>query len=146
MKYELKINAKSYFVERTLDGFYCEGVKLLDFNAEAVQNINLDQVSIEEGAHFKIGADYFYVSLEKISITAGDAKSITGIIKSPLNGVVYSLECKLNDVVKKGDKLVTVEAMKMLYPFYADKDGVISKCEVKKGSVVKTNQVLISIQ
>lgn len=146
MKYELKINAKTYSVERKLNGFYCDGVKLLDFNAENLKNISLEQVTTEEGSHFKIGPEYYFVVLEKILTNTEDGKSITGIIKSPLNGVVHSLDCKLNDVVKKGDKLVTLEAMKMLYPFYAEKDGVISKCEISKGSTVKTNQILVSIQ
>jgi len=146
MKYQLKINGKTYSVEKKANGYFCNGIELLEFNSKIVNDLGVEKTNTEEGVHLKIGSEYYFTSLEKISSTTNGVKTETGIIKSPLNGVVHSLECKINDSVKKGDKLITIEAMKMLYPFYAEKDGVIGKCEVTKGDSVKTNQVLILIQ
>ncbi|MDR2385746.1 MAG: biotin/lipoyl-binding protein [Tannerella sp.] len=59
-----------------------------------------------------------------------------GSIKSPLPGVVLSVDCKPGDVVKKGQKLFVLEAMKMENNIPSDRDGEIAEIKVNKGDSV----------
>jgi len=69
----------------------------------------------------------------------------TGTIKSPLPGTVLSLHVKPGDNVKVGQKLLTLEAMKMENNIDSDKDGQIVSIKVKQGDAVMEGDVLIEI-
>jgi biotin carboxyl carrier protein len=145
MKYQLKVNGKTYLIERRLDGYYCDDKKLMGLSNNNNKSISIEHVEIEEGQHFKVDGKYFNVGFEKNSENSSLGKEGTGVIVSPMNGIVYSVDCQLNGKVMKGDKILTIEAMKMLYPIIADKDGVITLCQLIKGQSVKSKQVLIKI-
>lgn len=66
-------------------------------------------------------------------------------VKSPLPGNILQVFVKENDEVKKGDKLVIYEAMKMENIIYAEKDGVVSRVRVKTGETILEGDVLIEI-
>lgn len=143
MKYQLKINGKTYQVERKQDGFYCEGKKLQVESNNISRN---DFVVTEESHHFKIDNEFYFASLTKENAGSTDLKNASGVIVSPMNGTINSVDCQIKDKVKKGDKLLTIEAMKMLYPIYADKDGIITTLSLSKGMTIKSNQILVKIE
>lgn len=68
-----------------------------------------------------------------------------GTIKSPLPGVVLELHIKVGDTVKIGQKLLTLEAMKMENNIDSDKDGVVSAINVHKGDNVMEGDLLVTI-
>lgn len=68
-----------------------------------------------------------------------------GNIKSPLPGVILDIHVRENDHVKIGQKLITLEAMKMENNINADRDGKISLIKVSKGDNVMEGEVLIVI-
>lgn len=68
-----------------------------------------------------------------------------GTIKAPLPGVILSLHVKTGDSVKLGQKLITLEAMKMENNIDADKEGVVKEIKVDKGDSVMEGDVLIVI-
>ncbi len=68
-----------------------------------------------------------------------------GTIKSPLPGTILNLHVKVGDAVKMGQKLITLEAMKMENNIDADKEGVIMDIKVSKGDAVMEGDVLIVI-
>jgi glutaconyl-CoA/methylmalonyl-CoA decarboxylase subunit gamma len=74
-------------------------------------------------------------------------KKISGTneIKSPLPGNIMHVFVKENDEVKKGDKLVMYEAMKMENTIYAEKDGLVVKVRVKPGDNILEGDVLMEI-
>jgi glutaconyl-CoA/methylmalonyl-CoA decarboxylase subunit gamma len=74
-------------------------------------------------------------------------KKISGTneIKSPLPGNIMHVFVKENDEVKKGDKLVMYEAMKMENTIYAEKDGLVVKVRVKPGDIILEGDVLLEI-
>jgi glutaconyl-CoA/methylmalonyl-CoA decarboxylase subunit gamma len=74
-------------------------------------------------------------------------KKISGTIevKSPLPGNIMNVFVKENDEVKKGDKLLMYEAMKMENIIYAEKDGLIVKVKVKPGDNILEGDVLMEI-
>ncbi|MGK9368239.1 acetyl-CoA carboxylase biotin carboxyl carrier protein [Melioribacter sp. Ez-97] len=68
-----------------------------------------------------------------------------GLVKSPLPGVILSVYVKEGDTVKIGDKLLTLEAMKMENNVNADKEGKITAVKVKPGDSVLEGDVLVEI-
>ena len=54
-------------------------------------------------------------------------------IKSPLPGVVLSLDVKEGDQVKRGQRVAVIEAMKMENEIRSGTDGIVRKVYVGKG-------------
>lgn len=66
-------------------------------------------------------------------------------VKAPMPGLILGLAKKDGDTVKKNDKIIVLEAMKMENDINAPADGVITYV-VKKGDNVDTGAVLAYIK
>ena len=66
-------------------------------------------------------------------------------VNSPLPGLILSLAQSEGATVKKGDKLIVLEAMKMENDVFSPADGTVSYA-VKKGDNVETGAVLAYIK
>ncbi len=69
----------------------------------------------------------------------------TGTIKSPLPGVILDLFVKEGDIVKIGQRLLVLEAMKMENNIESDKAGRVVSISKSKGDSVMEGDVLIVI-
>jgi len=67
-------------------------------------------------------------------------------LRSPLPGIVLDIFCKVGDSVKKGQKMMVLEAMKMENVINADKDGVVKEIKVNKGDSVLEGADLFIIE
>jgi len=68
------------------------------------------------------------------------------IVKSPLPGVIISIDVKAGDVVKHGQALCTLEAMKMKNAIRSTREGTIAEVHVANGDQVQHGQVLVSFK
>jgi len=68
-----------------------------------------------------------------------------GTIKSPLPGVILDVFVNEGDIVKRGQKLIVLEAMKMENNIESDKAGKILSISKGKGDSVMEGDVLIVI-
>jgi biotin carboxyl carrier protein len=66
-------------------------------------------------------------------------------IKSPLPGVILSVNVNVGDTVKTGQKLLVLEAMKMENSIEASCDGKVTTIKVAKGDSVLEGAELIII-
>lgn len=66
-----------------------------------------------------------------------------GVIVAPLPGIVFSIDVKVNEKVKKGKKLISLMAMKMENEIIAPINGKVKEIKVKKGDTVNKGDVLI---
>ena len=69
-----------------------------------------------------------------------------GVLRSPLPGTILDILCKAGDTVKRGQKLVVLEAMKMENAINADRDGVVKEVKANKGDSVLEGADLIVIE
>jgi biotin carboxyl carrier protein len=67
-------------------------------------------------------------------------------ITAPLPGTIFKLIAKEGDVVKKGDAVLIMEAMKMENNVLAEKEGTVKKILVKEGDSVLQGDLLIEIE
>ena len=82
------------------------------------------------------------------AVPAPVAKPVAGDgtpVKAPMPGLILGLAHKDGDVVKKNEKVVVLEAMKMENDINAPADGTITYV-VKKGDNVDTGAVLAYIK
>lgn len=66
-------------------------------------------------------------------------------IKAPLPGNIIEVFVSEGDEVKKGQKVLTYEAMKMENEVHAEKEGVVKSIKVAKGDSVLEGQELMEI-
>ncbi len=69
----------------------------------------------------------------------------SGAIKSPLPGVIIKVHVAVGDTVKLGQKLLTLEAMKMENSIDADKEGKVAQIKFRQGDSVMEGDILIVI-
>jgi acetyl/propionyl-CoA carboxylase alpha subunit len=67
-------------------------------------------------------------------------------MKAPMPGLVVDVNVNPGDEVKKGDKILVLEAMKMENILKAAADGIVKKVHVEKQHKVEKNQVLVEFQ
>jgi len=64
-------------------------------------------------------------------------------VAAPMPGLVVTVGVLLGDKVTRGQKLVTMEAMKMESTIYAEVDGRVAELLVKPGTQVETGELLL---
>ena len=64
---------------------------------------------------------------------------------APLGGVVQEVHVSVGQAVSEGEKLVSLEAMKMVTPVMAKRGGTVSNIAIKTGDPVDAGQVLLTI-
>ena len=74
---------------------------------------------------------------------AGDANGTKAV--APLPGTIMQIFVNVGDEVKRGDKILMYEAMKMENNFLAEVDGVIKDIKVKVGDNILQGAVLAII-
>ena len=63
-------------------------------------------------------------------------------IGAPMPGLIVTVAVKPGDTVKKGDKILSLEAMKMETTVYAEQDGTLSEVLVSPGSPVEAGELV----
>lgn len=66
-------------------------------------------------------------------------------IVAPIPGVVISIDINVGDVVKVGDRMLILEAMKMENNITSEKAGTVSAIYVKTGQHVLQNELMIEL-
>ncbi len=100
---------------------------------------NYDLINID-GVKYRTTIPKKY--LDRKPFKAKDPKEIYAFIP----GTILKVHVKKKDKVKKGDKLLIFQAMKMSNELVAPMDGVIADVFVKEGDTVNKTQMLIKIK
>ena len=78
--------------------------------------------------------------------TAAIASDGSESIVSPIQGKVLSVAVEIGDVVRAGDVICVVEAMKMENEISAGRDGTVSRLEVGTGETVESGALIAIIE
>ncbi len=70
----------------------------------------------------------------------------SGSITSPIAGTVLEVKCAAGDVVKEGDIVMLLEAMKMKTSIAAPADGKVKAVPVAKGDSIREGEILIEYE
>jgi pyruvate carboxylase subunit B len=77
--------------------------------------------------------------------SSGPTAPANGAIQAPMQGMVVKIKVKVGDLVKLGDVVVILEAMKMQNDIVATVGGTVREVRAKEGSIVSPNDVLMTI-
>jgi biotin carboxyl carrier protein len=87
--------------------------------------------------------------LDRLLATMGIAngnQSKVNQVKAPMPGLIQSIAVKSGDLVKKGDLLLVLVAMKMENSIKAPGDGKVQSISVSTGQSVEKNHILIDFE
>ena len=80
-----------------------------------------------------------------VTIGAGGAAG-DGAIVSPMPGKIIALDVAAGETVTKGQKLLTLEAMKMEHSLTAPFDGTVAELNAEAGAQVSEGALLVRIE
>ena len=130
MKYELKLNGRTYEVEVEL----AEPMMMQEFQSYAPAPA-APAAPAQEAAPTAAPAP-------------AAAPAVTGEgekVDSPMPGTILKVNVAAGQTVNEGDLLVILEAMKMENEIFAPKGGTVTQVLVEKGASVNTGDVLVVI-
>ncbi len=118
------------------------------FQAELVQsNFNDKQYTIVVNSntyHIKIENSLEHL-IKEMGYSTGSSKKLN-LVKAPMPGIIIDFNVKKGDVVKEGDTLLILEAMKMENAITCPKDAVVKSVHSKTGDTVEKNKLLVEIE
>jgi len=143
-KYSFKINGNQYDVAvKTVEDNVAEvEVNGLKYSVEFDRSLETTKTP-KLIRHPVVPSTDITPSEQKTSSPSGPKGA--GFVKSPLPGTILDVHVKVGDMVKSGDKLITLEAMKMENIINSDKGGKVASVNVKKGDPVMEGDILIEI-
>jgi 3-methylcrotonyl-CoA carboxylase alpha subunit len=87
----------------------------------------------------------FHLSLRP-KVGSGGGRVSDGAIFSPMPGRIIAVEVAMGDTVTKGQKLLTLEAMKMEHTLTAPFDGVVVEVNAEAGAQVQVEALLARVE
>ncbi|AFN75794.1 biotin carboxyl carrier protein [Melioribacter roseus P3M-2] len=139
--------------EYTIDEFYGKNEnEFLLRTGRKVYNIVSGK---SEGSAFtyNIGGNLYrlrlYTALQHIIQSGRESRQIKekhSEIKAPMPGLIVKLHVQQGSVVKKGQSLLVLEAMKMENEIQSPRDGKIKEVRIKSGTSVEKNEILIVME
>ena len=147
-EYKFKINGKDYAVAIG----EAEG-KMLTVNVNGADY----QVELENAPANAAAGIAPAVANKKVDAPAGVTPSANNnasapkasgagvTIKSPLPGIIISIDVKEEQAVKRGQKVAVIEAMKMENDILAEADGTITAIHAAKGDSVLEGADIVTI-
>ncbi|MBB4838696.1 3-methylcrotonyl-CoA carboxylase alpha subunit [Sphingomonas kyeonggiensis] len=120
-------------------------------------DIDLDATGPLEPDHYDIERDAVWVQAEdglaahrftwpSSNVAQDSASAGDGAILAPMPGRVTSVEVAAGDPVTKGQRLVTLEAMKMEHGLAAPFDGIVTELDVTQGMQVSEGTLLVKVE
>ncbi|MGR6087870.1 MAG: biotin/lipoyl-containing protein [Arcticibacter sp.] len=88
-------------------------------------------------------ADQYDALLKAMGMDMAQSRKVSDM-KAPMPGLVSEVAVVEGQELKKGDKVLVLEAMKMENILKAPEDGVVKKVHVAKGQTVEKNMVLVT--
>lgn len=84
--------------------------------------------------------------VEHVAAPQAASSGRSAAIKAPLPGVIIDILVTEGDQVKRGQKLLVLEAMKMENNINSDKDGTVKAIKVRKGDSILEGTDLVVIE
>jgi len=135
-KFKYKINGKEYEVAVN---------KMEDTLAEVEVNGTSYKVELEKKEEEPVAPKIQRPVVSSAPKAASNSASGTAV-KSPLPGIIVGINVKVGDTVKRGQTVITLEAMKMENAIQATQDGVVASVDVAEGDSVLEGVTLVTLK
>jgi len=100
---------------------------------------------IHKGVLYSIGEHQAWVNTRRRRGAAAEESS-DAIYTAPMTGKVLEVLVEAGDIVKVGDKLAVMEAMKLQIAITASMDGEVETVNASEGAMVNEGDVLVALK
>ena len=143
-EYKFKINGKEYAVAiGEADG------KMLTVNVNGADyQVELENAPAQvaaAGTTSSVANKKADAPADSSAASAPKASGAGTTIKSPLPGIIISIDVKESQAVKRGQKVAVIEAMKMENDILAESDGTVTAIHAAKGDSVLEGADIVTI-
>lgn len=164
MKYIATVKEREYTIEIDPDrGIFIDGeLQEIDFQrleAGGVTSLLMNHRSVsavveERSDHWEvlIQGELYAVQVQDERAYRLERMRSTGltvggeaVVTSPMPGIIVAVPVAVGDEVRRGDKVVILESMKMENELRAPCDGVVTHIHIAAGANVEKDQLLVGI-
>ena len=138
-EYKFKINGKDYAVKIG----EAEGKNLTVNVNGADYQVELENAPVAAPAAAPMAAAPAEAAAPAAAAPKAAGAGVT--IKSPLPGIIISIDVKEGQAVKRGQKVAVIEAMKMENDILAESDGTVTAIHARKGDSVLEGADIVTI-
>ena len=130
-----QLNPSTYHIINNLRSYNAE---VISFDREA----KTAEIKVNGTIYTIAAKDQFDILLDQLGLSALNTTKVSEI-KAPMPGLVLKLFVSEGGVVKKGDNLFILEAMKMENIIKSPADVTVKTVKIKPGDKVEKGQVLL---
>jgi pyruvate carboxylase len=120
---------------------YIKLINISDANEEGIRTLTFELNGYPREVEI---ADTSLNVLEKVQAKADPANELH--VGAPIPGIITELAVGVGAKVSKGDKLLTMEAMKMQTTVYAAADGVVDAIHIDIGESVEAKDLVMELR
>ncbi len=127
------------------DGVFHVIINNRSYNAELVQHNPEEKtfsIRVNNNIYSVLLQDKYDELLKELGLDSQSSRRAADL-KAPMPGLVVEVAVAEGQEVKKGDKLIVLEAMKMENILKASADATVKKVNAVKGRTVEKNETLI---
>jgi propionyl-CoA carboxylase alpha chain len=128
------------------DGFDFITCGKLRYPVEIVSHHQNDYELLINGVSYNFSIETPFSLRRKKMLATQASESTTIRLKAPMPGKILEVMVRTGDLVKAGDTLLILEAMKMQNAILASTKGVIKKVHVKEGDTTSKSDLLIELE
>ena len=137
---------KDSVLEEVAEGIIIASTGVSDASLSYVDVVKADRTKSTLEAE-KAAAEAKRAAEAKAAIAAQHIKPITGkTVEAPLPGRILEVCVKVGDTVKRGQRVVILDAMKMENNITTDYAGTIKQVIVNVGDAVPANAILVEVE
>jgi biotin carboxyl carrier protein len=147
-EFKIKINGNNYNVvingveENTID----VEVNGLSYSVEMEKPLRNRKTAARPAVMRSVEATVAAPTIQVARPAAASGGGAGGAVKSPLPGVILEVFVKVDDIVKAGQKILVLEAMKMENTINSDREGKVKEIKAQKGDSVLEGADLVIIE
>ncbi|MFY9233969.1 MAG: biotin/lipoyl-containing protein [Fimbriimonadaceae bacterium] len=120
--------------------------RLADRLAVRTANGTATAAAIQDGDATLVSYRGRQYRIEKPGRAKGPGAIASGKLVAPMPGLVVDVMLAQGEPVKKGDRILVLEAMKVQQSYVAPFDGVLASLAVKKGDQVQEGSMLALVE
>ena len=133
-------------IEYTDDGFTLLKLNDKSYFVEIVSKSQNEFEFLFNGISYNFRVETPFSLERKKNLVSQLGESSTVRLKAPMPGKILEVLVKTGDVVKAGDTILILEAMKMQNAILASSKGIIKKVHVKEGDTTSKSDLLIELE
>lgn len=119
------------------------------FGLQGHDTLVIDNVPVSLQRAEVLGRAYLRTNGRTFDITLVDPRDETegsgqsqDAIKAPMPGAVVTTHCAVGDALKRGDKIITIESMKLQTALVAPRDGIVEALLKSSGQTFERDEII----